>query len=143
MVVGWGDGSANTTVSLAAGVLSFTGVSHQYLDNPAGQPTGSFPVTITVTDSVGYSTAASTSIQVNNVPPTPALSGPANGVPGQPRNFTFSATDPSAIDQAAGFTYAVNWGDGSPVQTISRTAATVAGCRWFTRTQLPGPTRCS
>src|SRR5262249_34422692 len=34
VVINWGDGSANTTVNLAAGVLSFGGVAHQYLDNP-------------------------------------------------------------------------------------------------------------
>src|SRR5262249_51641197 len=36
VLIKWGDGSANTTVNLAAGVLSFSGVSHPYLDNPAG-----------------------------------------------------------------------------------------------------------
>src|SRR5262249_10146859 len=104
-VISWGDGSANTTVNLPAGVLAFSGVGHQYLDNPPGQPQGSFPITVTVTDKDGASASGSTSIQVNNVAPTARLSGPGNGVPGQPRTFTFSASDPSPTDQAAGFTY--------------------------------------
>src|SRR5205085_436656 len=64
--IDWGDGSANTTVNLAAGVLSFSGVSHQYLDNPAGQPQGSFAISVTVSDGEGGQASAQTSIQVNN-----------------------------------------------------------------------------
>jgi hypothetical protein len=41
--------------------------------------------------------------------------GPADGVRGQPRSFTVSATDLAPTALAAGFTYAINWGDGSPV----------------------------
>ena len=40
----------DTVLHLAAGTLSFSSQSHQYLDNPAGQPTGSFPITVTVAD---------------------------------------------------------------------------------------------
>src|SRR5262249_13547422 len=36
--------------------------------------------------------------------------------------YTLSATDPSSADRAAGLTYTINWGDGSPVQTVSPTA---------------------
>jgi hypothetical protein len=48
--------------------------------------------------------------------PTASLSGPTDGfqgVRGQSRTFTLGATDPVPANQAAGFTYAVNWGDGS------------------------------
>jgi hypothetical protein len=55
------------------------------------------------------------------------LSGPSLGVTGQPRTFTFSATSPSPTDQAAGFTYAITWGDGTPVQAIPATAGNGAG----------------
>jgi hypothetical protein len=54
-----------------------------------------------------------TTIQVNNVAPTPAISGPAGATPGTSVTFTTSATDPSPADAAAGFTYAWNFGDGS------------------------------
>jgi Ca2+-binding RTX toxin-like protein len=40
-------------------------------------------------------------------------------VRGQSRTFTFAATDASAVDQAGMFTYAINWGDGSLLQTVS------------------------
>src|SRR5262249_41683684 len=68
-VFNWGDGSANSTSNLAAGVLTFSGIPHQYLDNPAGQPHGSFPVSVTVTDKDGDSGTASTAVEVDNVAP--------------------------------------------------------------------------
>jgi hypothetical protein len=126
VVITWGDGSATTTLNLAAGVLSFSGVNHTYQDNPAGQPTGSFPISVTVTDKDGGQGTGSTPIQVKNVAPTASLSGPSLGVPGQPRTFTFAATDPSPIDQAAGFAYAITWGDGSTT-SITATAGNGAG----------------
>src|SRR5437016_4698670 len=70
VTVNWGDGSANTVVNLAAGVLTFAGVSHQFLDNPAGQPSGSFPISVTVSDKDGdISPAAGASVTVTNVAP--------------------------------------------------------------------------
>src|SRR5207253_2882737 len=52
---------------------------------------------------------------------------PAEGVRGQTRTFILSANDPSMADQAAGFTYTINWGDGSATQTIGATAGNGAG----------------
>jgi hypothetical protein len=126
LVVNWGDGSSAQTFTFGAGSLPFS-LSHRYLDNPAGQPNGSFPIALQVTDSNGGQGMGSTAIQVNAVLPTASLSGPGLGVPGQPRTFTFSATSPSPTDQAAGFTYAITWGDGTPVQTIAATAGNGAG----------------
>jgi hypothetical protein len=117
VAINWGDGSMPTTVNLSAGVLSFSGATHVYQDNPVGQPTGSFTVSAVVTDQPGSSSPPATaSIQVSNVAPTASLSGPTdgyNGVTEQLRTFTLGATDPSPVDQAAGFTYSINWGDGN------------------------------
>jgi hypothetical protein len=46
-------------------------------------------------------------------------SGPSTGVRGQTLVFTLTANDPDAGDNASGFTFAVNWGAGSPVQSVS------------------------
>ena len=232
VVVHWGDGSADTTVNLGAGVLSFSGVAHQYTEESAGQPNGSYTITVVVSDPSTGSGTATTSVAVSDAPlsdqttatalsaqegastgdqvvgsfsdadpnavpadytatiywgdgssgpassitqsggifsahgahnydeegtyhpyavvtdnggstvttsqtlvtetvapvaPTAAVSGPANGVPGQPRTFTFSASDPSPSDQAAGFVYTITWGDGSAPQTIARTAGNGSG----------------
>src|SRR5207253_1472227 len=50
VVINWGDGSSNTTLSLGADVLAFSGASHQYLDNPASGSTYAISVTITDKD---------------------------------------------------------------------------------------------
>jgi Ca2+-binding RTX toxin-like protein len=101
----WGDGSTQT-VGLAAGVLTFSGVQHQYLDNPSGG--SAYTVSVTVTDKDGAtSTAGTASVTVNNVAPTPAIAGVlANNPEGTAINLTGSATDDSSVDQAAGFTFA-------------------------------------
>jgi hypothetical protein len=72
-------------------------------------------------------TTARVPVTVQNAKPTAFVSGPADGVRGQVRTFTFSASSPSATEQAGGFTYTINWGDGSPVQTVARTPGNGAG----------------
>jgi hypothetical protein len=66
-------------------------------------------------------------VAVANVPPTPTLSGFGTALATQVLTFTAAANDPSPVDQAAGFAYSINWGDGSPVQTIARTAGNGSG----------------
>jgi hypothetical protein len=53
--------------------------------------------------------------------PTASLSGPVDGVAYQSRTFTFMASGAPA-DESAGFTYQIDWGDGSPAQTVPATA---------------------
>jgi hypothetical protein len=110
-----GDGTfgdaTGSSPTLSWGQLVALGIA----DGPA-----TFHVRVRVTDAHGNTaTSVPIPLQLNNVAPTASLSGPSDGVPGQPRTFTFAATDPSPIDQAAGFTYTIDWGDGTPVQTTS------------------------
>jgi hypothetical protein len=44
-----------------------------------------------------------------------------------PVGVTLLATDPSPADEAAGFTYLVDWGDGSPLLTVPASAGNGAG----------------
>src|SRR5262249_54842910 len=57
VVITWGPGEGTTTLSLAAGVLTFS-AAHQYLDdNPTGTASDIYPVNVSVTDdrkSAGY-----------------------------------------------------------------------------------------
>ena len=69
-----------------------------------------------------FNTGNFTPITVTNVAPTPALTGFTTGLATQQLTYKLSATDPSSVDTAAGFTYKINWGDGSAVQTVSPTA---------------------
>jgi hemolysin type calcium-binding protein len=59
-----------------------------------------------------------TSLTVYNVAPTASVSGPAAAVRGQSRSFLLQAADVVA-DAATGFTYVVDWGDGSAPQTVA------------------------
>jgi hypothetical protein len=75
-----------------------------------------------------------TVVTVNNLPPAAGASGPATGVRGQPRLFTFTASDPSPVDQAASFTFVINWGDGSAQQTITGASASLQVSHVFVST---------
>src|SRR5258708_28141562 len=65
------------------------------------------------------------SVQVNNVAPTVAVAvgSETSGVRGQTRDLNLAASDPSSVDQASTFTYKINWGDGSGLQTVTGTSA--------------------
>ncbi len=56
-------------------------------------------------------------VTATNHAPTASITGDATGVRGQPRHFAVAATDPDPGDAAAGFTFRIDWGDGSS-QTI-------------------------
>jgi PKD repeat protein len=110
------------------GTLTGSGANRTYTPSAGYQGPDSF--TFTATDDGGNTgSTATVSITVVDVRPTAAISGPTVGVPGQPRAYIFSATDPSSLDQAAGFAYTVNWGDGSSVLTIPATAGNGSGVR--------------
>lgn len=107
--------------SIAAnGTLTFT---------PAASGNGTATVSVVLADNGGTANGGvdtavvqTFTITVNpvttNNKPTASIAGPSSAVRGQSVAFTFSATDPDAGDVAAGFLFTINWGDGSPVQTL-------------------------
>lgn len=63
--------------------------------------------------------SAAVTLTLSNAVPTASISGPATGNTGQSLSFTFSAVDPAAADNAASFTYNIDWdGNGSTDETI-------------------------
>jgi Ca2+-binding RTX toxin-like protein len=116
-----------TTAPAGATIHSQTG---QFAFTPDDGP-GTYSVTVRVSDGpAGLGTFTSTqtvTIAVNNVAPTAGLAAQPVAVRGQPVPFALSATDPSGADTAAGFTYLVDFGDGSPAQTVAATAGNGAG----------------
>src|SRR5262249_41647016 len=120
----WGDGQS-TSLTLNPGTLTFA-TSHQYADNPSGQPAGSYLIVASVTDQGGAQARAATLVQVNNVAPVASVGGPYSGWAGLPIAFAATATDPSPTDSAAGLTYSWDFGDGttSNLPTPSNTYAT-------------------
>lgn len=103
-------------------------VPDQYSANleftPADQ--GTYVFELTVTDDDGAFTTDTVVVTVNNSPPVALISGTAGGVRGQTLSFELAAGDASAGDLAAGFTFQVDWGDGSAVEfLISGTSTTL------------------
>ncbi|SIO61506.1 PKD repeat-containing protein [Singulisphaera sp. GP187] len=74
---------------------------------------GTYIVGLRVTDSAGVIALSKATITVANVAPTATVGGPYTGTAGQAVTLKGSATDPSSVDTAAGFTYTWNFGDGS------------------------------
>src|SRR5207244_349422 len=107
--------------ALSAGGLA-TSYASAGSTNSAAFPFPDGPITATIYSRIfdkdgGYSDYH-TPVTVNNVAPTAGLSGPSAGVRGQTQTFTLGATDPSPVDQAAGFTFMIAWGDGAS-QTLT------------------------
>lgn len=62
----------------------------------------------------GPVTVRSLSLTVENAPLAVAIAGTTSAFAGDTFSFTLTASDPSAVDAAAGFTYAIDWdGDGT------------------------------
>ncbi len=120
VVINWGDGQTST-IDLAADVLAFS-QGHQYADNLPGD--APYTINVSVTDLDGDARTGTAQVVVNNVPPVASVAGPTDGVRGQTRTLTLNATDPSPVDQAAGFAFAVNWGDGSLIENHSGPSGT-------------------
>jgi hypothetical protein len=81
---------------------------------------------ISATDMVYASISGTESgITVQTIQPTASISGPSVGVPGQPLTYTLSANE-SGLPAGTVYSYSVQWGDGSPVQTYSGPSGTLA-----------------
>jgi hypothetical protein len=103
-----------TFVSGDAGVHTFSAT----LNTPGTQ-------LITATDTVTASiTGSESGISVVAVQPTAGVSGPSTGVPGQPLTYTLTASE-SGLVAGTVYSYSINWGDGSPVQTVSGPTGTL------------------
>jgi len=95
----WDFGDGNTATGLNP--------THTYADN------GTYTVTLTVTDPHGASDTDTLTVTVANVAPTVTLNAPSAATVGKAFSIQVSATDPSTSDTLAGFTYSIDWGDGS------------------------------
>ncbi len=109
--VNWGDGSAHTTWSQAAGG-SLGAQAHAYAAS------GTYTVTVSVTDRLGAAGTASFQVAVvaANHAPVVVLNAPAAAVPGQDAVFSGSFTDPDAGDA---WTATIDFGDGAGAQPLA------------------------
>lgn len=104
--VDWGDGGTSLETPAALPASGVSRQSHVYADGSAAGST--FPIAVVVTDDDGASASGATSVVVRNVPPSATLVAPTEDLAW---NQVFQlavegASDPSPVDQAAGFAYA-------------------------------------
>jgi PKD repeat protein len=112
-VFNWGDGQSTTL----AGGNSET-PAHTY------EVPGNYTIQLTVTDQTGAQATASLLIVITEVVPTVNLGTPSPSPVVARTMSTFSAlaSSVSSVATSAGFSYAFDWGDGSPASTVSGTA---------------------
>src|SRR5262249_6770911 len=84
VTIDWGDGTAQTTLTLAAGTNSFS-ANHP----SAASSTAGYPISVVVADSAGGVFSGNDTAQIANVPPTVTVSQP-NVVLTQDQTFTSS-----------------------------------------------------
>lgn len=91
-------------------------------------------VKVRVTDDGGASDVAQATVNVGNLAPTIASldASPLNALVDQPVTFTGSATDPSAVDQAAGFTWSFDTGSGFGSFGASPFTTSFSACGTYT-----------
>jgi cyclophilin family peptidyl-prolyl cis-trans isomerase len=109
--VDYGDG--NGPVVLALNPDHTFSLSQVYANS------GTFTVAVRVTNEQSILGGQSLLVTVSNIAPTASVGGDTGGVRNQPRNLTLSATDISPADTTAGFSFSIDWADGTAIQTIN------------------------
>src|SRR5205807_836925 len=115
ITVNWGDG---TPLDSLAG----TSTSDMHIYASTGNAKSqTFTITVTATDNSGSTGQALVSVTVNDRPPITTVTGvsPNPALAGQPVSVSFSTSDPDGTVSSI----IVNWGDGSPSDSLAGTAA--------------------
>lgn len=83
-------------------------------------------ISMRVTDVSTTSRTDTTWLTITNVAPTASIGAAASAVRGEPVSFILTAADPSPVDQAAGFSFDIDWdGNGSIDQTVLGSSGTI------------------
>ncbi|QOV92168.1 PKD domain-containing protein [Humisphaera borealis] len=90
-----------------------------------GDGAGTATVRLTVSDGPKSDTAQAT-LSITNVAPTAGVSATTGSVV-VPVALNLTSNDPSDADDAAGFDFLVDWGDGSPLEVVEASAGNGAG----------------
>lgn len=121
-IVNWGDGNTQTYTSPG----DFT---HVYADN------GIYFITVSLVDEDGtYNNVALQTVTVDNVAPTAVIVAPTEAVRGEPITYVFSAVDPSSVDQASSFTYAIDWNGDGTTDEVQIAGSTLSFTRTYSST---------
>ena len=126
IVINWGDGSVNTTSSVAGGAGSFNipQAVHTYLDD---NPADSYAITVTVTDSGGLFAVGTSSIAVGNAPPVISeVGGPVDPTAlGGAAIITAKFTDAGSKDA---HTCTFKWYDSTPDAVVTAAGTGNGSC---------------
>ncbi len=115
--INWGDGSANTAISLAPGETSFS-KTHVYADDePSATSADTYSVSVTVTDDDTGAVTAVSMVEVQNVPPDQLVLSLSDVMINEDGSVTLNGSfdDPGTEDAHE---IEIDWGDGSPPTTI-------------------------
>ena len=125
VTLNWGDGSAPTTIDLAAGQDTFS-TSHVYLNNPPGAESENYAIVGSVTDQNGQTGYASANVTVSKgvLQFNAADLGLSETTANEGDTITLSGqfSDP---DAESSYTVTINWGDGSTPTGLSELDAQV------------------
>lgn len=124
-----GDNDFNDGVSGATPTVTWSQlVNFGYTNGPT-----SFDVRLRVSDGTVTTESSPVTVTLDNAPPAASITAPQFGRAGQSQTFVFFANDPSSVDQAAGFTYRIDWNnDGTVDETVSGAGANITRNRTFT-----------
>jgi subtilisin-like proprotein convertase family protein len=121
--INWGDGTTDTNsndpnLSIVAGEdgVYLIEDSHKYADGTAAGSVYTITTSVTPTGATTPVSVTETAT-VANVAPTLSATPPTQAIVGQTVSIPLTVTDPGSIDTSTGFTYSVNWGDGT-IQSI-------------------------
>jgi sugar lactone lactonase YvrE len=131
--IDWGDGTqpvAGTVVSDGGGSFHVSAPAHTYADEAAGGT-----LSVSVQHDKLPTVSATAPLTVADLAPTVLLSRPVSSTPpkGLKVSFNVSATQVLASENAAGYSYSIDFGDGSRAMTIKRTTGNGSGVA-FTHT---------
>ncbi|MEO1497968.1 MAG: hypothetical protein AAFV43_12545 [Planctomycetota bacterium] len=119
VTVEWGDGAIDT-FALAADARDFS-FTHRYTDDrPTGTPADTFPVVINVQDDDGNGEIRFPTTVVSNVAPSIVRLTATDLDEGGQTRLIGQFVDPGVEDT---FTVEIDWGDGSPVDTVMLSGA--------------------
>lgn len=129
-VVGWGDGTAQTTVAVGSdGRFSATHVYERLV--PSGAPSREEPITVTVSESDGTSIEAPLSVTVDDVAPSGTNLSPVSGASVYDNTvFTHAGTSTTWAAQVFDvspeqvLSFDTNWADGTPDNLVTVNAPT-------------------
>ncbi len=108
-----------SVTSSDAGIVTATIEAGTLVLAPAAATTGVATITVTATDAASATASFSFQVAVTNAAPTLAVSAPLDGfrgVAGQERRLLLTPAD-ATDNQGRSFTFEVDWGDGSALET--------------------------